>query len=390
MANEVYANGREISCKAGSGKSICAFPDVCFTPPTAPPTPPGVPIPYPNTGMASDTTSGSKKVKISRKEVMLKNKSYFKKGTGNEAGSAPKKGIVTSTHRPPGAPTGGKAYFNAWSIDVKVEGENVVRHLDLTTHNHASMPGDTPTWPYVDAQAVQDRNHPCHEEHRRERAACADTGIEVRRAASPGGVNLAATNRNLCADTDDAKECRKARRCMLQRYDKSTCCTTSYGGDEEAHHIVEAHGFSESRGVSSPSFPRYNLDHAPCVCAHGSRHTKEHGAFHSLVAHAEARAVRRARKQRRNPERAWRYGQARKAGLKSHKKIFPESECSEECLKHQVDAYHNHVGADDKSRLRTYDPRETPGQLQQWQQGPSEQVIDAMNQQLGAPAGAPG
>jgi hypothetical protein len=33
MANEVYANGREVACKAAAGKSICAFPDVCMTPP---------------------------------------------------------------------------------------------------------------------------------------------------------------------------------------------------------------------------------------------------------------------------------------------------------------------------------------------------------------------
>ncbi len=39
------------------GQSICAFPDVCFTPPKTPATPPGVPIPYPNTGMASDSTT---------------------------------------------------------------------------------------------------------------------------------------------------------------------------------------------------------------------------------------------------------------------------------------------------------------------------------------------
>ncbi|MET0091075.1 MAG: PAAR-like domain-containing protein [Candidatus Thiodiazotropha sp.] len=76
MANKVFANGREVSCKKANGKAICAFPDVCFTPPQTPATPPGVPIPYPNTGMASDTTSGSKKVKISGKEVMLKNKSH--------------------------------------------------------------------------------------------------------------------------------------------------------------------------------------------------------------------------------------------------------------------------------------------------------------------------
>src|SRR5438045_7211977 len=131
MGNEVYANGMELACKGGEGKSICAFPDVCFTPPQTPATPPGVPIPYPNTGMASDTTDGSKTVQISGQEVMLKNKSYFKKSTGDEAGSAPKKGLITSKIQ-------GQVYFNAWSMDGKFEGENVVRHFDSKTHNHAS------------------------------------------------------------------------------------------------------------------------------------------------------------------------------------------------------------------------------------------------------------
>ena len=72
MPSDVYANGREISCKSGDGTSICAFPDVCMTPPENPATPPGVPVPYPNTGMSSDTTDGSKTVKIGGKEVMLK------------------------------------------------------------------------------------------------------------------------------------------------------------------------------------------------------------------------------------------------------------------------------------------------------------------------------
>ena len=145
MGNEVYANMMEVSCKSASGKTICAFPDVCMTPPQTPATPPGVPIPYPNTGMASDTTDGSSSVMISGKEVMLKNKSYFKKSTGDEAGAAPKKGLLTSKNT-------GKVYFNMWSMDVKIEGENVVRHLDITTHNHASMPGNSPPMPHTDGQ----------------------------------------------------------------------------------------------------------------------------------------------------------------------------------------------------------------------------------------------
>ena len=118
-----------------------------MTPPQTPATPPGVPIPYPNTGMASDTTDGSTTVKISGQEVMLKNKSYFKKSTGDEAGCAPKKGVVTSKNM-------GKVYFKAWSMDVKIEGENVVRMLDLTTHNHGSNPANTGPWPYLDEVAA--------------------------------------------------------------------------------------------------------------------------------------------------------------------------------------------------------------------------------------------
>lgn len=147
MSNDVFANGREISCKAADGKTICAFPDVCMTPPENPVTPPGVPVPYPNTAFAKDTTNGSKSVKITKKEVMLKNKSYFKTSTGDEAGCAAKKGVITSKIK-------GKAYFKSWSMDVKVEGKNVVRHLDLTTHNHASEIGnESLPMPHTDSAA---------------------------------------------------------------------------------------------------------------------------------------------------------------------------------------------------------------------------------------------
>jgi uncharacterized protein DUF4150 len=133
----------EVSCKSSAGKSICAFPDVCMTPPQTPATPPGVPIPYPNTAMASDCTDGSSTVKVSGKEAMLKNKSYFKRSSGDEAGCAPKKGLINSKNM-------GKVYFSAWSMDVKFEGENVVRHFDLTTHNHASQIGNEGApWPHV-------------------------------------------------------------------------------------------------------------------------------------------------------------------------------------------------------------------------------------------------
>lgn len=99
MANEVFANNMEVACKAADGKSIACFPDVCFTPPQAPPTPLGVPIPYPNTGMAKDTTKGTRTVKITGKEVMLKDKSYFKTSYGDEAGNAPRRALSPARTR---------------------------------------------------------------------------------------------------------------------------------------------------------------------------------------------------------------------------------------------------------------------------------------------------
>lgn len=47
-------------------------------------TPPGIDILYPNTDLASDTTSGSKKVEIDKSDVSLKNRSNYKKSQGDE------------------------------------------------------------------------------------------------------------------------------------------------------------------------------------------------------------------------------------------------------------------------------------------------------------------
>src|SRR5579862_3866580 len=166
MSNQVYANKMELACKASDGKSICAMPDVCMTPPQTPATPPGVPIPYPNTAMASDCTDGSTTVQISGQEVMLKDQSCMKKSTGDEAGSAPMKGVVTSCNT-------GKVYFIAWSMDVQIEGENVVRHMDMTDHNCQSSPYNTP--PQIFAARMAMSNIPgCEKETQKVKDACGE------------------------------------------------------------------------------------------------------------------------------------------------------------------------------------------------------------------------
>ncbi|GJL49598.1 MAG: hypothetical protein NPIRA01_08250 [Nitrospirales bacterium] len=133
MSNEVYANGSAVSCKSGDGKVIASFPDVCMSPPSPPAGP--IPVPYPNTSFSKDMKNGSKTVKVNGKEVMLKDKSYYKTSPlGNEAATR-SFGSNIMSHQ-----ITGKTYFVMWSMDVKFEGENVDRHTDLTTSNHGSYP----------------------------------------------------------------------------------------------------------------------------------------------------------------------------------------------------------------------------------------------------------
>src|SRR5271168_3047072 len=108
MGIAVFANSMSIACKAASGKTIAAMPDVCLSPPSPPAGP--VPIPYPNTAMASDTTDGSTTVMISGQEVMLKDQSTFKKSTGDEAATKSLgMGVVTHAIQ-------GETSFVSWSM----------------------------------------------------------------------------------------------------------------------------------------------------------------------------------------------------------------------------------------------------------------------------------
>lgn len=294
MANNVFANGREIVCKAGDGKTICAFPDVCFTPPDkVPPTPPGVPIPYPNTGFAKDTTNGSKNVKISKKEVLLKNKSYYKTSTGDEAGCATKKGILTSK-------TKGKVYFNAWSMDVKVEGENVARHLDLTTHNHGSG-GQTPPFPDLDAMEVGGQS--CKSIFRKEH-------MDVHRHGD--------------------KECPKGY---------------------ESDHVLQNACFENKRAAGGiSSCPKYAMKDAPCICLKGK--STEQGSQHYKKTQSQ-----------RNSTKAWRkakkksipYSESRDEGLEAvaDSRSKRPSKAAMECLRLVVDHYFKkHCGLKEGSPVR--------------------------------------
>ena len=312
MGHNVYANMREIACKASSGKSICAFPDTCFTPPENPATPPGVPIPYPNTAKGDDTTEGTKNVKIADKEVLLKNVSYLKTSNGNEAGKTQKKGLLTTK-------TTGAAYFNSWSMDVMFEGKNVVRHLDLTTHNHGSLVGNTPPWPFMASMSIDadgNSDDPCKADKEKAEKAC--------------------EGKDPCED----KKCKDANKCKLSEYGGSgspNCCS-----GETGHHLLPNSLLQSKRGNASTNVSglmtegesAYNVNKGACVCVQGSGHSEgEHGQIHS---HTKEKLTNHMRAGNRLT-----YDTAKSYVVEAHMEAFKDEkgkpQCEKKCLEAQID-----------------------------------------------------
>ncbi len=120
MGNTVFANCRGIVHETSNGQSI-AFPDVCNTPSAPAP----IPIPYPNIGMSSDTSNGSKTVKTDGSSAMVEGAEY-RRTSGDEAGVVG--GIMSGVNM-------GKAEFITNSFDVKFEGKGVCRMGDMVTQN---------------------------------------------------------------------------------------------------------------------------------------------------------------------------------------------------------------------------------------------------------------
>jgi hypothetical protein len=96
--------------------------------------------------MSSDLKEGSQTVKLGGKPAALAQQSYYKPSALGDEAATRAFGMAVVTHT-----ITGKTYFQAWSMDVIIEGKNACRHLDITTSNHASYPGSTPPFPNSEA-----------------------------------------------------------------------------------------------------------------------------------------------------------------------------------------------------------------------------------------------
>ncbi|HEX3020178.1 MAG TPA: DUF4150 domain-containing protein [Chitinispirillaceae bacterium] len=132
MPSTVIVNKMTAVHKGSAGICQC-FPDVCKTPSAPSP----IPVPYPNIAMSSNAADTAPTVSADGNPIML-NTSKFAMSTGDEAGSL--MGVVSNKVK-------GSANPQSWSMDVKADGKNVFRQLDLMLNNGGSKPTNTAPGP---------------------------------------------------------------------------------------------------------------------------------------------------------------------------------------------------------------------------------------------------
>jgi hypothetical protein len=139
MADNVFINGRAAVHAGSAGKSV-AFPDVCLCPPSPPSGP--IPTPLVNTAMAADLDGCAATVTVQGNRIAHA-QSFVARSSGDEAAQSTGGGIISHT-------TQGRAYFQSFSMNVRIENQPAVRHLDLVTNNHMrKTPGNTPPVPWM-------------------------------------------------------------------------------------------------------------------------------------------------------------------------------------------------------------------------------------------------
>jgi hypothetical protein len=214
-------------------------------------------------------------------------------------------------------------------MDVKFEGENVVRHLDMTTHNHASPLTNTPPWTYIDSPAAPPSDHPCKNEIIKMQNACKD----------PTFVQKGKRTHRECKEG-----CEEKMACILvpKGKDKELCCSPRNTG----HHMIEDHWVK-----SNPNFSddQKSYNKAPTVCANrfrkrGSRHRRLHNIQGTIE---ESFMPGGSRYKSGEKNGGFNYGAGKKAALIAHHEVFKDSGCTPECLESQLDDHYGE-GQDDR------------------------------------------
>jgi hypothetical protein len=258
-------------------------------------------------------------------------------------------------------------------MDVRFEGENVVRHLDLTTHNHMSFPGNSPTWPFLDSAAFAgtgpcakvagevDKHCSQHAEPHLEKKG----SKKVFPVAKPddstyrkGVMNekRQAAMEAMCKD----KDCRKALKCVLSPKDPSNCCPQPQPSPpkQTPHHVVpdsQFHDGNKNYWVLD-SGGEYDYDSAPCICASGTTHSGKtlHAKIHTetnnlTVNHPSVLPYVSSTGKSISSDAEWTVGEAEAVGAKA---VAKKTKCDEDCIKSQVRRGHKKMGIERSDKIR--------------------------------------
>jgi hypothetical protein len=152
---------------------------------------------------------------------------------------------------------------------------------------------------------------------------------EQLKAVSEGQEMLAAAN-----------ECTRARKCNLVPYstkdgksgvepsDKGGCCPGQTG-----HHLIP------NSAMTGKCKPHYKASEAPTVCAEGfSQNMGSHKDLHVALADEHQELVKAGKV---SADGTMSMDDAIGAAAKSHKETFPESRCSEDCIRAQLEGYYD-------------------------------------------------
>jgi hypothetical protein len=261
MPATVIVNMMTVVHKGSNGINM-AFPDVCKTPSPAGP----IPIPYPNIAMSTDTDKGSSTVKMDGNPIMIKSSNY-RMSTGDEAGAA--QGVMSNKIK-------GKAYPKMYSFDVKADGENVFRLLDIMLQNGGS-PTNTPPAPNMQPPNVvlpgrdPDDMKVMTLKWDRAEACCGDevwlplqtqnmsglaTTISVTRNASVAKA-IGLVQAPVAAEKSRPKW--KVRRGPQQKDVKLTAKVSGIGGPKQSSNQLKVKGVADAKEMFSESRTAYGM-----------------------------------------------------------------------------------------------------------------------------------
>jgi hypothetical protein len=134
--------------------------------------------------------------------------------------------------------------------------------------------------------------------------------------------------------------------CNLFAY-RPQCCASG----EYAHHVIPVRSFlppgerRAKKGVRYTGSEAYEPNHAPCMCLSKEQHDRIHNKYDGIEA--------------QQASHKWKYSQARDVGVGSvNDALAPDTVCSEQCLKDQLDTYHNekNITNDTPVRANKYGP----------------------------------